>query len=113
MSAQLSEDRQTVRFSVADTGIGIAPEDQERIFDEFTQLPSPLQGRVKGTGLGLPLCRRLAHLLGGDVSVKSERGVGSVFTAMVSANFERSDVSGVEAGGYDRRARPLTGVGAG
>ena len=86
VSAQLSEDRQTVRFSVADTGIGIAPEDQGRIFDEFTQLPSPLQGRVKGTGLGLPLCRRLAHLLGGDVSVKSERGVGSVFTAVVSAN---------------------------
>jgi signal transduction histidine kinase/DNA-binding response OmpR family regulator len=91
VSAQLSEDRQTVRFSVADTGIGIAPEDQGRIFDEFTQLPSALQGRVKGTGLGLPLCRRLAHLLGGDVSVKSERGVGSVFTAEVSANFEKSD----------------------
>jgi CheY-like chemotaxis protein len=92
VSAQLSEDRQTVRFSVADTGIGIAPEDQGRIFDEFTQLPSPLQGRVKGTGLGLPLCRRLAHLLGGDVGVKSERGVGSVFTATVSANFEKSDL---------------------
>jgi signal transduction histidine kinase/CheY-like chemotaxis protein len=91
VSAQLSEDRQTVRFSVADTGIGIAPEDQERIFDEFTQLQTPLQGRVKGTGLGLPLCRRLAHLLGGDVSVKSERGVGSVFTAVVSANFEKND----------------------
>jgi signal transduction histidine kinase/DNA-binding response OmpR family regulator len=94
VSAQLSEDRQTVRFSVADTGIGIPAEDQGRIFDEFTQLPSPLQGRVKGTGLGLPLCRRLAHLLGGDVSVKSERGVGSVFTATVSANFEKNDSTG-------------------
>ena len=93
VSAQLSEDRQTVRFSVSDTGIGIAPEDQGRIFDEFTQLASPLQGRVKGTGLGLPLCRRLAHLLGGDVSVKSERGVGSVFTATVSANFETNGVA--------------------
>ncbi|HEY0339436.1 MAG TPA: ATP-binding protein, partial [Steroidobacteraceae bacterium] len=91
VAAKLSEDRQTVIFSVADTGIGIAPEDQGRVFDEFTQLPSPLQGRVKGTGLGLPLCRRLAHLLGGDVSVKSERGVGSVFTATVVANFERND----------------------
>ena len=93
VSAQLSEDRQTVRFSVSDTGIGIAPEDQGRIFDEFTQLQSPLQGRVKGTGLGLPLCRRLAHLLGGDVSVQSERGVGSVFTATVTANFETNGVA--------------------
>jgi signal transduction histidine kinase/CheY-like chemotaxis protein len=93
VSAQLSEDRQTARFSVSDTGIGIAPEDQGRIFDEFTQLQSPLQGRVKGTGLGLPLCRRLAHLLGGDVSVQSERGVGSVFTATVSANFETNGVA--------------------
>jgi signal transduction histidine kinase/CheY-like chemotaxis protein len=88
VSARLSEDRRTIQFSVADTGIGIAAEDQGRIFDEFTQLPSPLQGRVKGTGLGLPLCRRLAHLLGGDVSVQSERGVGSVFTATVVASFE-------------------------
>jgi signal transduction histidine kinase/DNA-binding response OmpR family regulator len=88
VSAQLLEDRRSICFSVADTGIGIAPEDQGRIFDEFTQLPSPLQGRVKGTGLGLPLCRRLAHLLGGDVTVQSERGVGSVFTATVAANFE-------------------------
>jgi signal transduction histidine kinase/CheY-like chemotaxis protein len=88
VSAQLSDDRRMIRFSVADTGIGIAAEDQGRIFDEFTQLPSPLQGRVKGTGLGLPLCRRLAHLLGGDVSVQSERGVGSVFTASVVASFE-------------------------
>ena len=93
VSAQLSEDRRSIRFSVADTGIGIAPEDQGRIFDEFTQLPSPLQGRVKGTGLGLPLCRRLAHLLGGDVSVQSERGVGSVFTATVAANFETATPS--------------------
>ena len=94
VSAQLSEDRRTIRFSVADTGIGIAAEDQGRIFDEFTQLPSHLQGRVKGTGLGLPLCRRLAHLLGGDVSVHSERGVGSVFSATVVAHFE-SDALGV------------------
>jgi signal transduction histidine kinase/CheY-like chemotaxis protein len=91
VSAQLSEDRQTARFCVADTGIGIAAEDLMRIFDEFTQLPSPIQGRVKGTGLGLPLCRRLAHLLGGDVSVQSERGVGSVFTATISAHFEERD----------------------
>jgi signal transduction histidine kinase len=52
-----------VEFVVADTGIGIAPEDQERIFQEFTQIDSPLQRQVKGTGLGLPLTRKLASLL--------------------------------------------------
>jgi signal transduction histidine kinase/DNA-binding response OmpR family regulator len=97
VSAQMSEDRRMISFSVADTGIGIAAEDQGRIFDEFTQLQSPLQGRVKGTGLGLPLCRRLAHLLGGRVSVKSELGVGSVFTATVVAHFETGGVSAAHA----------------
>jgi signal transduction histidine kinase/CheY-like chemotaxis protein len=96
VSATLSEDGRTALFSVADTGIGIAPEDQGRIFDEFTQLPSPLQGRVKGTGLGLPLCRRLAHLLGGDVRVRSERGAGSVFTATVAAYFEDVGVAALQ-----------------
>ena len=45
---------------MSDTGIGIAPEDQERIFEEFTQVQGPLSAKVKGTGLGLPLCRKLA-----------------------------------------------------
>jgi CheY-like chemotaxis protein len=64
VSATLSPGGDAIIFAVADTGIGIAPEDQERIFQEFTQLENPLQKRVKGTGLGLPLCRRLAELLG-------------------------------------------------
>jgi signal transduction histidine kinase/DNA-binding response OmpR family regulator len=69
----------TVVFCVADTGIGIAPDDQQRIFEEFVQVRSRLQARVKGTGLGLPLCRRLAHALGGEVSVESVIGAGSKF----------------------------------
>jgi signal transduction histidine kinase/CheY-like chemotaxis protein len=73
----------TVIFAVADTGIGIAPEDRDRIFEEFGQVENPLQGRVKGTGLGLPLSRKLAELLGGNVSVKSELGVGSTFFAVI------------------------------
>ena len=66
-------------FSVADTGIGIAREDQARIFDEFTQIDSPLQKKVKGTGLGLPLARKLARLLGGEVWLQSEPGLGTTF----------------------------------
>ena len=79
-----------VVFSVADSGIGIAPEDQERIFQEFTQIDSPIQRRVQGTGLGLPLCRKLAELLGGSVRVDSRPGVGSTFRATIPAIFEPS-----------------------
>jgi signal transduction histidine kinase/CheY-like chemotaxis protein len=68
-----------VAFQVADTGIGIAREDQERIFEEFVQVESELQTRVKGTGLGLPLSKRLVELLGGTIRVESEIGMGSTF----------------------------------
>ncbi|MBD2679317.1 MULTISPECIES: ATP-binding protein [Nostoc] len=73
----------TVTFSVSDTGIGIAPSDRERIFEDFVQIESSLQKQVKGTGLGLPLSRKLAELLGGNISVKSELGQGSTFTASI------------------------------
>jgi signal transduction histidine kinase/CheY-like chemotaxis protein len=76
-----------VTFSVADTGIGIAPEDREAIFQDFVQIDSPLQRRVKGTGLGLPLSRKLAHLLGGEVRVQSELGRGSVFTLRIPQKY--------------------------
>jgi signal transduction histidine kinase len=83
VSAEVSGDGETVTFSVADTGIGIAPEDQDRIFEEFTQVDGPLQRRQKGTGLGLPLTRKLAALLGGSVRVESVAGVGSTFFASI------------------------------
>ena len=76
-----------VRFCVADTGIGIAPEDQERIFEEFTQIDSPMQKKQKGTGLGLPLTRKLATLLGGRVGVYSTPGVGSTFWAEIPIRY--------------------------
>jgi signal transduction histidine kinase/CheY-like chemotaxis protein len=78
---------ETVVFSVADTGIGIAPEDQERIFEEWVQVEGKLQKTVKGTGLGLPLSRKLAQLLGGNVYVKSQAGAGSTFFAAIPIKF--------------------------
>lgn len=78
---QATHDPRTGRnvFSVRDTGIGIAPADQERIFEEFVQIESRLQVRSKGTGLGLPLSRKLAEVLGGEIWVASEPGKGSTF----------------------------------
>ncbi|GAB2905981.1 ATP-binding protein [Paraburkholderia jirisanensis] len=81
VSARLDEDGEHITFSVADTGIGIAEEHQQVIFEEFGQVQSHLQQRVKGTGLGLPLCRKLAALLGGYVGVDSAFGAGSTFYA--------------------------------
>jgi signal transduction histidine kinase len=68
-----------VVLSVSDTGIGIAPEHQDEIFEEFAQIEGPLQKSVQGTGLGLPLSRRLAAALGGRIWLKSAPGQGSAF----------------------------------
>ena len=70
---------EAIQFAVADTGVGISSSDLLIIFEEFGQVESNMQRRVKGTGLGLPLSRKLAELLGGSVTVKSEVGVGSTF----------------------------------
>jgi signal transduction histidine kinase/CheY-like chemotaxis protein len=67
-------------FAVEDTGIGIAPEDHARIFEEFAQLDNQLQGKAKGSGLGLPVSKKLAELLGGRVSLQSIPGKGSTFS---------------------------------
>lgn len=70
-------------FAVADTGIGIAPEFHASIFQDFAQLDSPIQKRLRGTGLGLSLSKRLAELLGGSIALQSEAGQGSTFSVTV------------------------------
>jgi CheY-like chemotaxis protein len=72
-----------ILFSVEDQGIGIAPENLQRIFEEFHQIDGPLQKKHKGTGLGLPLSKKLAELLGGIVRVTSRVGVGSAFSVEI------------------------------
>jgi signal transduction histidine kinase len=89
VSAQLEgEDR--VTFSVSDTGIGIASEFHETLFADFTQVNSPLQKRLRGTGLGLSLSKKLAELLGGTVRLKSETGKGSTFFVTIPVQMDGS-----------------------
>ena len=76
-------DGDRVSLDVADTGVGIAPEDQARIFEDFTQVDGPIQKRVRGTGLGLPLTRKLARLLGGEITLESRVGEGSRFSLVI------------------------------
>jgi len=74
-----------VTLQVRDTGIGIALDDQQRLFQEFGQVPNRLQARVRGTGLGLSLSKRLGELLGGTVGVLSTPGEGSTFWLRIPA----------------------------
>ncbi|QXZ11849.1 histidine kinase [Pseudomonas sp. AO-1] len=82
VSARL-EGADKVRFAVSDTGIGIAPELHGALFEDFSQVDSPLQKRLRGTGLGLSLCKRFAALLGGEVGMDSTPGVGSTFFVII------------------------------
>jgi signal transduction histidine kinase len=77
-------------ITVSDTGIGIAPEHQARVFEEFFQVRGPLQADDKGTGLGLPYARRVAETLGGSLSLESELGAGSTFRLRLPLVWERA-----------------------
>jgi signal transduction histidine kinase len=75
-----------VEISVSDTGIGIAPEDQAKIFEEFRQVGGDYAHKKEGTGLGLTLAKRFVELHGGTIWVESEVGKGSKFTFTLPTN---------------------------
>ncbi len=96
VSSTYDPDAQTVTFSVVDTGIGIASENQAALFHDFVQLDSVIQKRLRGTGLGLSLSKRLAELLGGSVGVISEIGEGSTFYVTIPIRIPGHEVAPFE-----------------
>jgi two-component system sensor histidine kinase/response regulator len=80
VSVSLERKDDTVRIQVADTGIGLTPEESAKLFNEFVRIKNEDTFKILGSGLGLSTVRKLANLYGGEASVKSEKGVGSTFT---------------------------------
>jgi two-component system NtrC family sensor kinase len=85
---RVANGRDWIELAVADTGIGMTAEQQAKLFEEFTQADSSTARRYGGTGLGLAITRKLARMMGGDVTVASEPGKGSVFTVRLPAGGE-------------------------
>ena len=86
MSMACADDCEAARmcFEVQDTGVGLTEEQIGRLFEPFSQVDGSATRRLRGTGLGLTISQRLARLLGGDISVKSEPGAGSTFTLTIA-----------------------------
>ena len=88
VKATLTPDRM-VEVRVRDTGIGIASEDLNRVFDDFAQFGGPAPDPNKGWGLGLPICQRLVKLMGGTIAVQSQPQIGTIFTVRLPAPSSR------------------------
>lgn len=96
--AQHREGRPHIRFDVEDTGIGIPKDKQSRIFQPYSQAESAIERMYGGTGLGLTITKKLTELLGGEISVASEPGKGSVFSIILPLEFSvSSDLSAEES----------------
>lgn len=107
IDARMADAGQRLRLTVADTGIGMAPEMQQRIFESFVQADDSIARRFGGTGLGLPICRQLVTLMGGSISVESSPGRGSVFTVDLPCRAVGATVPAATGPAADRPAGVL------
>jgi len=98
---ELHNNAALVRFIVRDTGIGIRAEDKEKLFSKYTQLDAGTNRKTEGTGLGLSIAQKLAQMMGGDISVESEYGKGSVFTAVIMQELVKTADGAFETIGDD------------
>lgn len=95
--ARNTEDREAISIAVCDSGIGIHRDKLDRVFESFTQADQTTTRKYGGTGLGLPICKRLVEAMGGDIRVESEPGAGATFTFTLPVKSADNPVTGTGA----------------